>query len=132
MLQASHAFEPVQERIDAPQIGTNLRVTIVNSADNPIEGELVSISRDRMLLRCAETPVSGAPINLSFRVLSRRVCEASGRVNWSRDGEFEVTLGACNEDMERSIEELAKLPLSLRQIYLADILDPRIHIETNA
>ncbi len=133
MLQANPAYELVKERLETREIETHLRLTILHGPDgDPIEGELVSIGRDKMLVRCAELPAPGMLVTLHFRVLSRRVCEARGQVTWSRDGSFGVAFSSVNEALGRSIDELASLTPNLRQIYLADILYPRIELNPAA
>ncbi|WP_428266960.1 hypothetical protein [Haliangium sp.] len=138
MLRAATAYQPTSPRTDdqpaaAPPsrlIELHLRITVLSSPDGePVEGELVSIGPDEMFIRAKSLPILGSTAQLRFRMLSKRVCEADGTVVWQRDGGFGVGFDSRNEAMDHFLRELAKLTPNLRQIYLADVLYPRVDIE---
>lgn len=138
MAQAVPAFELLtQQSIKdqtptvpiVPSVNVHLRVTVIpRSGAEPVEGELVNIGADSMFVRAPITVSPGKMVTLRFRMLSKRVCEASGQVVWHQDGGFGVVIEERNAAMDSFLREAAKLTPNLRQIYLADVLYPRIDV----
>lgn len=127
-----HALQALAQATDireATRVDLHLRIMVAaGSQAEPVEGVLVNIAPDGLLVQTPLVVSAGAPVTLSFRMLARRVCEARGHVLWYQDASFEMTLDECNPGMHSFIYEISKLPMSLRQIYLADILHPRIEV----
>lgn len=140
MPRAVQAFEPrpeqtitMQDQVPTvpivPSVNVHLRVTVIpRSGAEPVEGELVTISADSMFVRAPIKVSPGKTVHLRFRMLTKRVCEASGQVVWHQDGGFGVVLEERNAAMDSFLREAAKLTPSLRQIFLADVLYPRIDV----
>ncbi|HWN71819.1 MAG TPA: PilZ domain-containing protein [Haliangium sp.] len=149
MAHAVHAFEhltdqtmtvrEVHDRYDVqdqaptmpivPSVNVHLRVTVIpRSGAEPVEGELVNIGADSMFVRAPIKVSPGKMVHLRFRMLAKRVCEARGQVVWQQDGGFGVVIEERNPAMDSFLREAAKLTPNLRQIYLADVLYPRIDV----
>lgn len=130
MARAVHAYEIMTtERFTQPPLDIHLRVTVIpRSSGEPVEGELVTIGSDQMSVRAPVTISPGKAVNLRFRMLSKRVCEARGQVVWQRDGNFGVVIEERNAAMDSFLQDVAKLSPNLRQLYLADVLYPRIDL----
>jgi hypothetical protein len=140
MAQAVHAFEQLTEQSVnvqdqaptvpiIPSVNVHLRVTVIpRSGAEPVEGELVSIGAESMFVRAPIKVSPGKIVHLRFRMLAKRVCEARGQVVWQQDGSFGVVLEERNAAMNSFLREAARLSPNLRQIYLAEVLYPRIDI----
>jgi hypothetical protein len=132
MAQAAHALELLTEQPpikEQPQVDVHLRVTVIpRTGSEPVEGELVSIGPDSMFVRAPIKVSPGKIVHLRFRMLAKRICEARGQVVWQHDGGFGVVVEERNAAMDSFIQEAGKLSQSLRQIYLADVLYPRIDV----
>lgn len=131
MAQAVHAYEHLLDRShhQGSQLNIHLRVTLIpRSGAEPVEGELVSIGPDQMFVRAPVAISAGKTVHLRFRMLSKRVCEARGQVVWQQDGGFGVALEVRNAALDSFLLDLSKLSPNLRQIYLADVLYPRIDL----
>jgi hypothetical protein len=140
MAQAVHVFEHLTEKSVnvhdsaptvpmVPSVTVHLRVTVIpRSGAEPVEGELVNIGADSMFVRAPIKVSPGKMVHLRFRMLATRVCEARGQVVWQQDGGFGVVIEERNAAMDSFLREAAKLTPNLRQIYLADVLYPRIDV----
>jgi PilZ domain len=140
MARAEHAFEHLSEKsVQAqdqaatvpivPSVNVHLRITVIpRSGAEPVEGELVTIGADSMFVRAPIKVSPGKMVYLRFRMLAKRVCEASGQVVWQQDGGFGVVIEERNAAMDSFLREAAKLTPNLRQIYLAEVLYPRIDV----
>lgn len=77
----------------------------------------------------------GVRVKLRFRLVSKLVCEATGKVVWQQcDGEnpgFGVCFEDTNPQMSNFTKGLGRLPDKLRTFYLADVLDPSIAVLPN-
>lgn len=148
MAQAVHAFEQLTEKSVTvvtersvtvqdqartvpivPSVNVHLRVTVIpRSGAEPVEGELVTIGVDSMFVRAPIKVSPGKTVHLRFRMLAKRLCEARGQVVWQQDGGFGVVIEERNAAMDSFLREAAKLTPNLRQIYLADVLYPRLDV----
>lgn len=110
-------------------MNVHLRIAVAAGAGaEDVEGELVNIAADGMLVRAPIDAPSQSSIVLRFRMLGNRECEARGRVTAQTNGDLEIGLEQRSPDMERFLGELEKLPVPLRPIYLADVLQPRLDV----
>ena len=77
----------------------------------------------------------GVRVRLSFRLVSKLNCEATGKVVWQTcEGKtpgFGVSFEESNPQMSNFTKGLGRLPDQLRTFYLADVLDPRIQVLPN-
>ena len=77
----------------------------------------------------------GVRVRVSFRLVSKLQCEATGVVVWqSCEGEtpgFGVAFDESNTQMSNFTKGLGRLPDKLRTFYLADVLDPSIEVLPN-
>jgi hypothetical protein len=131
MAQPARAYAHLIDRShqERAQLNVHLRVTLIpRSGTEPVEGELVSIGPDQMFVRAPVAISPGKTVHLRFRMLSKRVCEARGQVIWQQDGGFGVVLEERNAAMDSFLQDLGKLSPNLRQLYLADVLYPRIDL----
>jgi hypothetical protein len=131
MAQAVHAYEQLLDRShqQKSQLNVHLRITVIpRGGAEPVEGELVSIGPDQMFVRAPVAIAAGKTVHLRFRMMSKRVCEANGQVVWQQDGGFGVAIEERNAAMDSFLQDLGKLSPNLRQLYLADVLYPRIDI----
>lgn len=123
-----------QQFLDHPQqdrapLNIHLRVTLIpRSGAEPVEGELVSVGSSEMFVRAPVAVSPGKTVHLRFRMMSKRVCEARGQVVWNHDGGFGVAIEELNQAMDSFLADLGKLTPNLRQLYLADVLYPRIDL----
>ena len=129
MGQALQALEQASDIHEVARVDIHLRILVAaGSQPEPVDGVLMNIAPDGLLMQAPLLIRPGTQVTVSFRMLARRVCEARGHVVSQQDTNFEVALDERNPDMDSFIHEVSKLPMSLRQIYLADILHPRIEV----
>jgi hypothetical protein len=131
MAHAVQAYEQLLDRSHqrGSQLNVHLRITLIpRTGAEPVEGELVSIGPDQMFVRAPVSISAGKTVHLRFRMLSKRVCEARGQVVWQQDGGFGVVLEERNAAMDSFLQDLGKLSPNLRQLYLADVLYPRLDL----
>ncbi|ACY18159.1 hypothetical protein [Haliangium ochraceum] len=111
------------------QIPVHLRMTVLPAPTlSPVEGELVSINPEHMFVRAPISPLPKTVAHLRFRMLKKRMCEARGQVVWHRNDGFGIAIEECNQPLESVLLELSDLSPNLRQLYLADVLYPRIDL----
>jgi len=86
-------------------------------------------------IRTAAPVDIGVRVRVSFRLVSKLVCEATGTVVWQRKDEdhpgFGVSFDESNSQMSDFTKGLGRLPDKLRTFYLADVLDPRVAVLPN-
>lgn len=128
---------PIDDQSDrAPRIPLNLNVQIVGGDSD--RATLLNVAHGGVFVH-TETPAEvGARIQLQFRMLKARVCEATGTVVWRRASDatqpsgFGVAFSQTNDNMKSFVRNISSLPEKLRAIYLADVLDPRIELGVTA
>lgn len=131
MGQAAHAIESetAGHHPSPSRLNVHLRIAVATASETEtVEGELVSIAQDSMLVRAPIELLPQAQVSLCFQLLGDRTCEARGRVIARQDDAYEIVLEQRSPDMERCLDELDKLPVSLRPVYLADVIQPRLDV----
>lgn len=96
---------------------------------------LGNVALGGIYVRTLDPVDTGVRVRVSFRLVSKLLCEATGTVVWRRsDGDqpgFGVSFEESNTQMSDFTKGLGRLPDKLRTFYLADVLDPRIQVLPN-
>ncbi|MEM9488024.1 MAG: PilZ domain-containing protein [Myxococcota bacterium] len=112
-----------------PRIEVNLHATMLGQqrSDN-VAIEVGNFAPGGIYVRTNQTLPTGTEVELRFRMIADRVCEARGRVVWQNGSGFGVAFEVTNEHMDLFTSQLIKLPRHLHLFYLADILHPELAI----
>lgn len=114
-----------------PRVAIELRASLRDEAATS-RASLLNVARGGVFVATARPPEIGRQVQVRFRMLATRVCEASGKVVWRTatdgSGGFGVEFERTNHDMDCFLRSIANLPARLHAIYLADVLDPQITV----
>ena len=134
MTKAAESIERASNKRRHQRVVVNLTATL-RDADEQVRRDavLIDVAAGGAFVGTSSPPRLGSVVNLSFRMLAERQCEASGRVVWRSTANgrigFGVSFDDANPAMQNFTTVLAKLPASLHPVYLADVLDPRIEVD---
>jgi Tfp pilus assembly protein PilZ len=107
-----------------------LTSVLVGGNADPEHSMLVNLSAGGVYVRTANPPPIGAQVGIEFTLLGKRTCSAAGQVVWraetGRRAGFGIEFDHANDNMQRFIASLGRLPTHLRPIYLADVTLPQI------
>lgn len=113
------------------RVDINLPATLVTGHETTdVEAVVMNFAPGGVFVRSATQPPCGARIELHFRMLGDRLCEAAGHVvrHDEERGGFAVSFDQANPAMESFTHHLIKLPSHLHAYYLADVLHPEVRI----
>lgn len=114
-----------------PRYVVNITAKLV-AEDDASPATLGNVALGGLYVRTPAPVDIGVRVKVSFRLVSKLVCEATGKVVWQRsDGEhpgFGVSYEEANSQMSDFTKGLGRLPDKLRTFYLADVLDPRVQV----
>ena len=122
-------MEPLVDKRRQPRIAIRLPLNMVMApGSDGLAAEVGDVAPGGVFIKTSSAPAPGSRIELRFRMLADRVCEASGRVAWSSDQGFGIAFDDTNEHMDLFTRQLTKLSPHLHMFYLADILSPELRI----
>lgn len=122
-----------------PRVAVGLSAVLVSHGESSdIKIVLIDLGRGGVLIHLGRpgspgevlpSPPIGARATLTFRMIGDRMCEAVGQVVRYQDSGFAIQFQSLNQAMESFTHHLAKLPVALQTLYIADILHPRLVLE---
>lgn len=111
-----------------PRVVISLPLTMVSADEASIAVEVGNVAPGGIFIKTANAPGAGSRIELRFRMIGDKLCEATGRVVWSSEMGFGVAFDETNPHMDLFTRQLMKLSPNLHMFYLADILSPEIRV----
>ena len=106
---------------------TDIRIVLIDLGSG---GVLIRLKRAENPDELLPAPPLGARTTLTFKMIGDRLCEATGPVVRHQNDCFAIRFEVLNQAMQSFTQQLAKLPVPLRELYIADILHPRLELES--
>ena len=118
------------ERRQHPRLPLDVPLTLVLAgSDESVRGRLRDISQGGCFFSARSDLRYEGRITIDFVVLPRAICNATGRVVRDHGGDgFGVEFGAVNDAFRKFVTRLEAASTSEREVVLARILDPEIHL----